>query len=154
MMRSVCAVLVCLLPAVAGLSCAPHDQADTENQRLASLKGFQAVTYHRTGGPSGIDDSLTISDTGQLQASSSLFGKAQGHLTEYQILQVGRLLEGFDSLNDNYPSPHPAARTAVVEIQRGAKTVRLADDAEKLPDNLLLIRERLQAMLQQTLGRK
>jgi hypothetical protein len=147
------ALFISLLPALAGLSCAPRDHADTEIQRTASLKSFQAVTYRRAGGTTGVNDLFTISDTGQLQANSALFGKAQGHLTEFQILQIGRLFEGFENLNAEYPSPRPAARPAIVEIQRGDKTVRLADDAEKAPDNLLLIRDKLQTLMQQTLGR-
>jgi hypothetical protein len=141
-----------LLPLVALGGCATPEKSAVERSRTVRLAGFQAISYHRTGGAALTDDRLTIAEDGTLEASSRVFGRADGRLSEFEKLQLATLLEGLGGVADSYPSPRPSAAPAIIEIRVGRRLIRLAEDAE-VPQELTLLHQRLVALWQRTLGR-
>ncbi len=94
-----------------------------------------------------MDDVLTISAEGAVQARSKMFGEAAASLNEMQKLQLATLFENWRDLKDEYPSPKPSGKPAMEEIQFGDKKVVVADDAENIPEELSRVRQKLAGML-------
>jgi hypothetical protein len=131
-----------------GLSCAPTDhRREVEQSRSDTLKKLQAISYHRVGGQAKVDESLAILPDGAVKASSKMYGRGQGTLSELQQLQLATLFENWDQLKGEYPSPKPSGKPATEEIQFGDKKVVLADDAENIPEDLTRVRVRLSTIL-------
>ena len=129
---------------VAGISCGPRERTVVEQDRSAVASAVQAVSYKRTGG--GADDVVTIAQDGAVECSGKTFGKAQGRLSEFQMMRFARMFEGWDKLQDKYPGPKGTADAASIEIKYGQKAIVASESAKNLPEQFVQARMRLESL--------
>lgn len=140
-MRSLTLLLLLILSACASDSSSPNrDDAQP-------VQALQPITYHRSGGLIGASDHITISSTGTIQVTGRLFGETSTLLTDFQMMQLARLFEGWEKLDDHYPAPRGAADDFVTEIRYGDKTVAASDAARNVPEQFLRIKQRLESLV-------
>ena len=108
------------------------------------LQPFQAVTYIRTGGLAGAEDRLMIAEDGTVTTSGRLFGNGSSKLTEFQLLQLARIFEGWERLEANYPAPPEARDAFTVAITFGTRTVTATDASANVPPLFQTARQRLE----------
>jgi hypothetical protein len=127
--------------------CAAEEPQRLEFHRDAVLASFQPVTYHRTGGIIGTDDHLTIDVDGTVRTHGRLFADATMRLSEFQIMQLVRLFEEWQTLADSYPAQAVDAFT--VEIAYGQKRVVVSDASAGVPAVFTRVRDRLESLATQ-----
>jgi hypothetical protein len=142
MIKALCVALMSLL--AAAVSCAPRERAVVEQERDAVARTVQPITYKRT--VAGAQDTITIAQDGAIQTSGRTFGKAEGKLSEFQMLRFARLFENWDKLQDNYPAQKGVPDAGTVAISYGQKTVAASEAAKNLPDQFIQARQRLEAL--------
>jgi hypothetical protein len=63
------------------------------------------------------------------------------------MMQLARLFEGWETLNDAYPAEPGSADDFVTEIRYGDKTVTASDAARNLPEQFLRIKQHLESLV-------
>lgn len=144
MMRCALVVLFSLALTVPSISCGPRERTTVEQDRTAVVRAVQAVSYKRTA--AGAEDTVTIAQDGAVECSGKTFGKAQGTLSEFQLMRLARIFEGWDKLQDNYAGPKGSPDAPIIEIKFGQKTVTASEAAKNLPDPFIQARQRLEAL--------
>jgi hypothetical protein len=141
MMRGL-VVMAMVAAAVAGvgLSCGPKEQAVVEQTREQTIKAFGAVSYARDDGRGG-QDRITIDQAGKIEFKGRLMGQASGQLSEFQMMQLAHLCEGWEKLQPKYGGDQNAN---VVAITFGQKTVTAAEGAKDLPEQFVLVRQKIE----------
>src|SRR5688572_2591066 len=92
-----------------GLASCRNEQSSLDRQRANSLAALKPINYHRSGGLMGTSDHITISSSGAVQVTGRLLGDSSTLLSEFQMMQLARMFEGWDKLNDEYPAQQGAA---------------------------------------------
>ena len=138
---------IAILIALIG-GCASQERTRLREQRDSTVSGFRSVSYRRTGGILGTDDRLTIAVDGTVQTSGRIFPTGSAHLSEFQIMQLTRLFEGWETLQQDYPAPKGSADTFTIEIMYGDGKVTAADAAAGVPEIFTRVRRRLETMAQ------
>jgi hypothetical protein len=111
-----------------------------------ALKDFGGISYRRTGGFAGTEDQITISPSGSVETTGRFLGKRQGQISEFQVMQLVRLLEGWEKLRDEYPAPAGSADAFEHEIEYRGKKVRASDANRQTPEQFTRLRDRLEAL--------
>lgn len=129
---------------LAVVSCGPHEKVAVEQERSAVVGAIQAVTYKRIIG--GSEDTIFVARDGAVVCSGKSLGKAQGTLSEFQMMRLARLFEGWDRLQDHYPAPENSPEAASIQITFGTKTVTASEAAKNLPGHFIEARRRLESL--------
>ena len=124
-------------------SCAPNRSPDA----AAPVAPLKPVRYHRSGGIAGTSDHITISSTGTVQVTGRLFGETSTILTDFQMMQLARLFEGWETLDDHYPARPGAGDDFITEIRYGDKSVTASDAAREIPHRFLRVQQRLESLV-------
>jgi hypothetical protein len=111
------------------------------------VAAMKPVAYHRSGGLMGTSDHVTISSSGTVQVTGRLFGESSAVLSEFQMMQLARLFEGWDKLGDTYPAERGSADDFVTEIRYGDKPVTASDAARNVPEQFLRVKQRLESLV-------
>jgi hypothetical protein len=123
------------------------DRSAIDRERAEAVASLESVSYHRSGGLAGSSDHITISRTGTVQVTGRLFGESSTLLSEFQMMQLARLFEGWEKLADHYPAAQGAADDFVTEIRYGDKTVVASDAARNMPDQFVRAKQRLELLV-------
>jgi hypothetical protein len=134
-------VLMCVLGSI-GLSCAPKDQSVVEQTRTETIKAFQPLAYSCSDGDGG-QDRITIDQAGRIEFKGRMMGQAAGQLSEFQMMQLARLCEGWDKLSEKYCNP---ADARLLAITCGKKTVTANENKKDLPEQFLLVRQKIETL--------
>jgi hypothetical protein len=110
------------------------------------LQPFQAVTYVRTGGLAGADDRITITTDGTITTSGRLIGSSSGKLSEFQLMQLARVFEGWTKLQAEYPAPQGARDAFQYAITFGDKTVAASDASSLVPEQFITARQKIEQL--------
>lgn len=137
------AVIICLVTGCGGSS--PND-AQTPFDPQQVVARFAGVSYRRTGGIAGGEDRITIAPDGTIETSGRLLGQRRGQISEFQIMQLVRLLEGWESLRPAYPAPPGSADAFEHEIEYRGRTVRASDANHEMPEQFRRVKDRLEAL--------
>lgn len=108
---------------------------------------LKPIAYHRSGGLLGTSDHVTISSSGTVQVTGRLFGQSNTVLSEFQMMQLARLFEGWEKLGDTYPAERGSADDFVTEIRYGDKAVTASDAARNVPEQFLRVKQRLESLV-------
>ena len=121
--------------AVLCLACCGSSTATGPASGPATRPALQAISYHRTGGFAGTNDTIAISPDGRLTTAGRLVGRNQAQLSPQQMQDLADAFAGWDRLEDRYEGR--AADTFDYEIQYGQKTARVTrTPLGDLPDQL------------------
>ena len=140
-MRFLPVLLILLLTSCGSGRSAPDGEGS------GAVGALQSISYHRSGGLSGTSDHITVSRTGTVQVTGRLFGEANTLLSEFQMMQLARLFEGWEKLAEHYPAERGAADDFVTEIRYGDKTVVASDAARNTPEHFLRVKQRLESLV-------
>ena len=113
----------------------------------APMAPLKPVTYHRSGGLIGTSDHVRVSSTGTVQVTGRLFGESNTLLTEFQMMQLARLFEGWEKLDAEYPAERGTADDFVTEIRYGDKSVTASDAARVVPEQFVRVKQRLESLV-------
>lgn len=140
--------ILLLLPVAASCGRKSSPEERTPFDPETARKAFAGVTYRRSGGLAGGQDTITVAPDGTLTTAGRLFGRRRGQLTDFQILQLVRLLEGWPKLAAEYPAPPGTADAFIVEIEHAGKKVTATDASPGVPESFRLVRDRLETLAQ------
>jgi len=144
MSRRALIVALVFLGLVCGISCGPKEQSTVEQDRQAVARTIQPVSYKRSGGRN--NDLISIAQDGVVRCTGATFGSAGGKLSEFQMMRLARLFDGWEKLADRYSGPAGAADAASIEITYGPKSVVASESATGLPEQFLQARHRLESL--------
>jgi hypothetical protein len=131
---------------IVGLVSCGSDPSGPERP-AAPVAPLKPVSYHRSGGLMGTSDHIRISSTGTVQVTGRVFGESNTLLTEFQMMQLARLFEGWEKLDAEYPAERGAADDFVTEIRYGDKSVAASDAARDVPEQFTRVKQRLEALV-------
>ena len=110
------------------------------------VRDFPGVTYRRTGGIAGAEERITIAQDGRIETTGRFVGKRQGQVSEFQVMQLVRLLEGWEKLRSEYPAPPGTADAFQHEIEYRGKRVTASEASPEMPEQFRRVRERLETL--------
>jgi len=147
MMRNLRCCVVYVVVLGAAVSCSPEDRVVVEEGRAAVIGAFQPITYRRLADAGRSEDRISVLEDGTIQHTGRSLGSAQGKLSEFQMMGLARVFEGWEKLSEKYPAPQGVSGAGVVEIKYGQKAVSASEAARDVPEEFLLARERLEMLV-------
>jgi hypothetical protein len=139
-------VLAAIAWSVWGCGDGARQEPDAPFDAQQAVADFAGVTYRRSGGIAGAEDRISIASDGSIETSGRFLGTRRGRISEFQIMQLVRLLEGWEKLREQYPAPSGTADAFEHEIEYRGKRVQASDASREMPEQFRRVKDRLEGL--------